>query len=172
MSSRETPLCWAASISSPMSLRFLLTVRPFGDPRPISERFVGEQRLPQAAAIVGDQSRRHREDVPSRSIVSLEPDHLCAGKILFKAQDVFDIRAAPGVDRLIVVADTAQIAIGLGDEPKKKILNDVRVLVLVDQDVAEAPAEGVENIAFSRNSRNGSSRRSPKSTALSAFRRA
>ena len=128
--------------------RLFLTVRPFGDSRSISERLVGEQRLPQAAAIVGDQSRGNREDVPRRSIISLEPDHLCAGKVLLEAQDVFDIRAAPGVDRLIVVADTAQIAVGLGDEPEKKILNDVRVLVLVDQDVTEAPAEGVENIAM------------------------
>ena len=33
-------------------------------------------------------------------------------------------------------------------QPKKKILNDVGVLVLVDQDVTEAPAEGAENIAM------------------------
>ena len=130
-----------------MSLRLLLTVRPFGDPRPISERLVGEQRLPQAAAIVGDQSRSNGQNVPRRSIISLEPNDLGAGKVLLEAQDVFDIGAAPGVDRLVVVADAAQIAVGLGDEPEKKILNDVRVLVLVDQDVTEASAEGVENIA-------------------------
>ena len=126
---------------------FLLTVRPFSDSRPISERLVGEQRLPQATAIVGDQSRRNSKDVPRRSIISLESNDLGAGKVLLEAQDVFDIGAAPGVDRLVVIADTAQIAVGLGDEPEKKILNDVRVLVLVDQDVTEASAEGVENIA-------------------------
>ncbi len=72
---------------------------------------------------------------------------LAPGKVLLEAQDVFDIGAAPGVDRLVVIADTAQIAVGLGDEPEKKVLNDVRVLVLVDQDVTETPAECVENIA-------------------------
>ncbi len=126
--------------------RFFLAVRPFSNPRSISERFVSEQRLSQATAIVGDQSRSHGENVPGRSIVSLEPDDLRAGKILLEAQDVFHIRTAPGVDRLIVVADTAQIAVGLGKEPEKQILDDVRVLILVDQDVAEAPAECGENV--------------------------
>ena len=126
--------------------RFFLAVRPFSDPWPISERLVSEQRLSQAAAIVGDQSRSDGKDVPRRSIVSLEPDHLRAGKILLEAQDVFDVRAAPGVDRLIVVADTAQIAVGLSEQPEKQILDDVRVLILVDQDVAEAPAECGEHV--------------------------
>src|SRR6202021_377122 len=115
--------------------------------RPISERLVGEQRLPQPAAIVGDQSRSNGQNVPRRSIISLESNDLGAGKVLLEAQDVFDIGAAPGVDRLVVIADTAQIAVGLGKQPEKKILDNVRVLVLVDQDVTEAPAEGVENIA-------------------------
>ena len=96
---------------------------------------------------MGDQSRGNGQNVPRRSIITLESNDLGAGKVLLEAQDVFDIGAAPGVDRLVVVADAAQIAVGLGDEPEKKILNDVRVLVLVDQDVTEASAEGVENIA-------------------------
>ncbi len=96
---------------------------------------------------MGDQSRRHRENVAGRSIISLKPDHLRARKILLEPQDIFDIRAAPRVDRLIVVADAAQIAVGLGEQPQKKILNDVRVLVLVDQNVTEAPPEQAENVA-------------------------
>ena len=97
---------------------------------------------------MGDQSRRNSKDVPRRSIVTLESNDLGPGKVLLEAQDVFDIGAAPGVDRLVVIADTAQIAVGLGEQPEKKILDNVRVLVLVDQDVTEAPAEGVKNIAM------------------------
>ncbi len=74
-----------------------------------------------------------------RTVVLLEPDHRGAGKIGFEAQDVADLGAAPAVDRLVVVADTAQIAPGLGQEPQPQILRDVGVLVLVDQDIAEAP---------------------------------
>ena len=126
----------------------LLTVPNPRDRRPLPKRFVGEQRLSQAPAVMRDQSRRDGEDVAARSIISLEPDHFCAGKIPFEPQDVFNIRAAPRVDRLIVVADAAQIAVRLGKEAEPKVLNDVRVLVLVDQDIAEAPPETRENFVM------------------------
>ena len=97
---------------------------------------------------MGDQSCGNSENVARRSIISLKPDHLGAGKILLEAQDVFDICAAPSVDRLVVIADAAQVAVGLGKQPEKKILDDVGVLVLVDQDVSETPPERAENIAM------------------------
>ena len=146
MSFKETPLCWDASISSPMSLGFLLGVRCFDHCRPVSRRLVGEQRLAQPAAVVRDQSGGDREDVAARAIVSLEPDHLCAGKVPLEAQDVFDVGAAPGVDRLIVVADAAQIAVRSGEEAEPEILDDVGVLVLVNQNVAKPAPERRENV--------------------------
>ena len=127
---------------------FLLTVPNPRDRRPLSKRFVGEERLSQATAVMGDQSRCDGDDVTDRSIISLEPDHFRARKIPFEPQDVFNIRATPCVDRLIVVAYAAQIAIRLGKEAEPKILNDVRVLVLVDQDIAEAPPEARENFVM------------------------
>ena len=50
------------------------------------------------------------EDVRGRAVVLLEPDHLRAGKVLLEAQDVADLGAAPAVDRLVVVADAADVA--------------------------------------------------------------
>src|ERR1700722_11495582 len=41
---------------------FPLPLPPFSASRPIPGRLVGEQRLPQATAIVGDQSRRNSKD--------------------------------------------------------------------------------------------------------------
>ena len=102
--------------------------------------------LPKTTAVVRDQSRCDREDVAARAIISFESDHLRAGKVPLEPQDVFDVGAAPGVDRLIVVADAAQIAVCLGEEAKPKILDDVGVLVLVDQDVAEPPPVRRENV--------------------------
>jgi hypothetical protein len=52
---------------------------------------------------------RRREDVPGAAIVSLQPDHLGAGKVVLEAEDVVDLRAAPAVDRLVVVADAADV---------------------------------------------------------------
>jgi hypothetical protein len=67
------------------------------------------QRLAEPALIVGDEMRGGGEDVRGRAIVALKANDLCAGKILVEAQDVVDFRAAPAVDRLIVVADAADI---------------------------------------------------------------
>jgi hypothetical protein len=45
-----------------------------------------------------------------RAVVALQPDDLGAGKIALEAQDVVDLGAAPAIDRLVVVADAADIA--------------------------------------------------------------
>src|SRR5215218_8166614 len=66
---------------------------------------VGEQRLAKTTLIIGDQMGGGAKDMFSRAIVALELDDLGAGEILFKAQDIVDLRAAPAVDRLIIVAD-------------------------------------------------------------------
>ena len=72
-----------------------------------------------------------------RAIVALQPDHGGVGKVALEAEDVFDLGAAPAVDRLVVVADAAEIAPLLGEQAQPQILDDVGVLIFVDQDVAE-----------------------------------
>ena len=62
---------------------------------------------------MGDEMRGGRQDVSGRAIVALEPDHLRARKVVLEAQDVVDLRPAPAIDRLIVVADAADV----GGEP-------------------------------------------------------
>ncbi len=96
------------------------------------------QRLAETALILGDERRSGGEDVRRRAVVLLEADDLRPGEIALEAQDVADLGAAPGVDRLIVVADAAEIAMPLRQQPQPQILRDIGVLVLVDQDVAEA----------------------------------
>src|SRR5690606_3193149 len=70
---------------------------------------VGLQRLAQAGFIVGDEMRSGRENVGSRAVVAFELDDFRAGKVLFEAQDVVDLSAAPAIDRLVVVAHHADI---------------------------------------------------------------
>ena len=63
----------------------------------------------------------------------------CAAlEILFKIQDVLDIGAAETVDRLVVVADDAEVAVAGRQQADQPVLGVVGVLVLVDQDIAEA----------------------------------
>src|SRR5690606_23210460 len=49
------------------------------------------------------------EDVGGGAVVALQPDDGGARKILVEAQDVVHLRAAPAIDRLVVVADAADV---------------------------------------------------------------
>ena len=69
----------------------------------------GAQRLAEPALVVGDQVRGGGEDVGGRAVVALQPDDLGAGKVVLEAQDVVDLGAAPAIDRLVVVADAADV---------------------------------------------------------------
>ena len=99
---------------------------------------VGAQRLAEAAFVLGDEAGGGAEDLRRRAVVALEPDDLGAGKILLEAQDVVDLGAAPAIDRLVVVADAADVLVALGQQPQPQILRHVGVLILVHQHVFEA----------------------------------
>ncbi len=69
------------------------------------------------------------------------------GEVVLEAADVPDVRAAPAVDRLVVVADDAEVPVVADDALQEAVLRGVRVLELVDEDVVEAPADGVARAA-------------------------
>ena len=98
----------------------------------------GPQGLAEAAAVLRDHAARRPQNVRCRAVVLFEPGDRGARKILLEAQDVADLGAAPAVDRLIVIADTAQISTHLRQQTQPQVLGDVGVLVLVDEQVAEA----------------------------------
>ena len=97
--------------------RFLGPVPDADDADLLAVAGVGPQGLAEPAGVVGDQPVGGGEDVAGRAVVLLEPDDLRAGKVLLEAQDVGDLGAAPGIDRLVVVADAAQVAARLGEQP-------------------------------------------------------
>ena len=80
------------------------------------------KRLAEAAGIVGDEAGGGGEDVRGRAVVLLEPDDLGAGEVLFEAEDVGDLGAAPAIDRLVVVADAAEVAARLGEQLQPVVL--------------------------------------------------
>ena len=80
---------------------------------PSRPRHLGPQRLAEPALVGGDQAGGGGEDVRGRAVVALQPDHLGAGEVPLEAQDVVHLGAAPAVDRLVVVADAADVAGGL-----------------------------------------------------------
>ena len=46
---------------------------------------------------------------PVDAVIAFEPDDLRAGEVVIEAQDVIDLGAAPAIDRLVVVADAADV---------------------------------------------------------------
>ncbi len=95
---------------------------------------------------MGDQPGGGGEDVRGRAIVALQTDHRRAGEVALEAEDVADLGAAPGVDRLVVVADAADVAVGPRQGAQPEVLGDVGVLILVDEDVAELALVAFENV--------------------------
>ena len=58
---------------------------------------------------MGDEVGRGTQDMGGRAVVALQADDGGAREILVEAQDVVDLRAAPAIDRLVVVADAADV---------------------------------------------------------------
>src|SRR6185503_3008225 len=86
-----------------------LRVPRTGDRHLLARLVLGAQRLAEPALVVRDQMRGGAQDMAGRAVIALEPDHLGARKVLLEAQDVVDLGAAPAIDRLVVVADAADV---------------------------------------------------------------
>ena len=71
---------------------------------------LGPQGLFHAALVVGDDLIGRVEDVGGGAVVLLELDDGGVGEVLLKVEDVADVRAAPAVDALVVVAHDAEVA--------------------------------------------------------------
>ena len=80
-----------------------------------------------------------------------------------------DLGAAPAVDRLVVVAHHAQVAMAGGQGLDDAVLAAVGVLVLVDQQVVEPAGLLAPHVGVLANSSSVQSSRSSKSTAPAAF---
>ena len=103
--------------------------------------------LPSRPAFCAIRPGGGGEDVRGRAVILLEPDDLRARKILLEAQDVGDLGAAPGIDRLVVVADAADVLALLGEQAEPEILGLVGVLIFVDEDVSEALLVMLQHVA-------------------------
>src|SRR5882724_3099707 len=90
---------------------FLFRVPDAGDGDLFARHVFGAQRLAEPPLVMGDEVRGGGEDVAGGSIIALQPDHLGAGEVVLEAQDVVDLGAAPAVDRLVVVADAADVGL-------------------------------------------------------------
>ena len=90
-----------------------------------------------ALAVVRDHRVRAAQDHVRRAVVLLERDHAGAAEVVLELHDVPDVRASEGVNGLVRIAHGEKVLVLFGHELQESVLRVVRVLVLVDEDVAE-----------------------------------
>src|SRR5262249_42847766 len=101
--------------------------------------------LEPVGVVVRDEARRGVEDALVRAMVLGEDDRLGLGIGLAEGEEVGGGGSAPAVDRLVVVAHDREVGLRIaGQQPQHLELSVVRVLELVDEDVAIAGPERVE----------------------------
>ena len=125
---------------------FLLVVGLVDDDR-VPLPLLGPEVLVLALGVVGDDLLGAVEDRLGRAVVLLQLDDGCLCVVLLEVEDVADVGGAPGVDRLVRVADDADVRVGRRRElAGEHVLGDVRVLELVHEDVGVAVAVALADL--------------------------
>ena len=87
--------------------------------------------------VLTDDARRRIEDDLCRTVVAFELDDPGLGKIGLEIENVAEVGSPPFVDRLIRIADDAQVAVDIGEMADQQVLRPVGILIFVDHDEAE-----------------------------------
>ena len=99
-----------------------------------------------ALAVERDDVVGRFENGVGRAVVLLERDRLRLGEIDLEVEDVADVRGPEAVDRLVGVADGEDVAVHACEQLQQPVLRMVRVLVLVDEHVAEGVLPALEGL--------------------------
>ncbi|MFT3786786.1 MAG: hypothetical protein QM770_11565 [Tepidisphaeraceae bacterium] len=94
-----------------------------------------------AVDVLRDQLAREVQDVLRRAVILLKLDDVDLRIVALEVEDVPQVRAAPGVDALVGVADDANVAVLGRQRVREEVLGAIGVLVLVDEDVLKAVLE-------------------------------
>ncbi len=137
MSSSSTPSSRRASTCSATCDAWTSGVGTATSRRHLAAAPGGPQDLVELALVVADRGVGQIEDGRHRTVVGLEPEDRAFGVALGKTENVFEVGAAEGVDRLGVVADHHDVAFGPEHGVDDVGLESIGVLVFVDQDVIE-----------------------------------
>ncbi len=98
----------------------------------------GRERLGELIHVRGDGGVGDLENFRRAAVIGFDLEHLRAGITLGKFEDVREVRAAPGVNALRVVAHHRDVVVARGQQVNQIALELVRVLILVHEDELEA----------------------------------
>jgi hypothetical protein len=94
--------------------------------------------LAEPARIVRDERVGRFEDRAGGAVVLLQAIQIGLRKVTAEMLQVLNLCAAPAINRLIVIADGERITLRAHQELHPAVLDRIRVLELIDQDVTEA----------------------------------
>jgi nitrogen regulatory protein PII len=103
----------------------------------LAAELLGEEALLLALQVARDDGVGGVEDDLRRAVVLLQLDGVRVGMVALEVEDVAHVGAAPAVDRLVVVADDAQVRRAPRQVVDQIVLDAVGVLELVDEHVIE-----------------------------------
>ena len=122
--------------------RFLIHIVDRNHHRPRSLGPAGHERLVKLVGVLVDAGIREVEDLRGGAIVHLQSENLRPGIPLREFEDVIVVSAPPPIDRLGIVPDDHEVAsVVRGHAFHDLRLDRVGVLILIDQEAAELPAE-------------------------------
>ncbi len=109
---------------------------------------VRPQVLAETIAVMGDQRIRGVEDSRGGSVILLQTDGFHLLKITQEMLNVLNLRAAPTINGLIIIADDHHPGAVAGQQPDPGILNAVGILKFVHQDVGEPITVMLQDMGF------------------------
>src|SRR6185503_8800554 len=131
-------------------LEYEVRLVPLVERRDEGHRFAGIARRPQclpfAPDVLGNGGICYAQNVRRRAIVLFKPDQPGRSELLLEVEDIPDVRAAPPVDRLIVVTDNDDVTVTAAEELDELELGAVGVLILVDENELKPVAIASEGL--------------------------
>ena len=98
---------------------------------------VRPQGLILTPAVIADDRVGSIQNVAGRAIVLLQLDHFSILEHMLKIQDILDIGSPELIDRLVVIAYYAQVAVLRSQQPDQFKLDRIRILILIHHDITE-----------------------------------
>src|SRR5260370_30667435 len=91
----------------------------------------GAEGLAEALRIIGYDGSSGIENLLRGTVVAFEFDDAGGGEVARKAHEDGNVGAAPAVDRLVFVADDADVLLWTGEEAQELVLPGVGVLIWI-----------------------------------------
>src|SRR5258708_3943960 len=125
---------------------FGLGVASFKVAKVLASRLLGAEGFAESVRIIFNDGAGGVQNTLRGTVVAFEANDFGAGKIARKAEQNTNVRAAPPIDRLVLVADDADILVRADQQAQQIVLHAIGILIFVDVNVSEALLPSFANL--------------------------